>query len=466
MQRNRLYILAAATLAVTTLGSCQFEDDDKFSESAAQRIDSYNIALKSVLTSADGGWCIQYFPNSTTRGYNIMASFSESGVCRTACIFGQNNVAPAASNASATVFTMSNDDPSLYREAESLYGLDGSNGSVLAMTSYNEILSAFSSPQLDGVGLAGDDRFVLLSSADEILTAGIVRMKGSRYGGMVRMVRSSGSWKDELTAIYDNGQRLFGGAIASFRLEAGDSTMFAVQGQAGILHIGSQLTADGTGIASADIDREPFIVTPDGIRFQTELDKNGVSAIELNIAADGSALVSTDGQMRLVPMLEDYVATHDEILTFDVESLTGDLLVAYNALTDAMTDNGFAGVKVGLGCSTGAATEGSPVWGLVASGTKRINRVTRTFSFAIGFDVDSSVTGENSLTLEAEQRDANYLEQVAAAYGTYNSLAAPLTSFASMLEGSYAISADDNFAPSVISYAAKQFGGHSFRIVK
>lgn len=466
MQRNRLYILAAATLAVTTLGSCQFEDDDKFSESAAQRIDSYNAELKSVLTSADGGWCIQYFPNSTSRGYNIMASFSESGVCRTACIFGQNNVVPAASNTSAATFTMSDDDPSLYREAESLYELDGSNGSVLAMTSYNEILSAFASPQLDGMGLSGDDHFVLLSSADEIRNDGIVRMKGSRYGGMVRMVRSSGSWKDELTAIYDNGQRLFGGKMPGFRLEAGDSTMFVVQGKTGILHIGSRFAADGSGIASDDIDYVPFIVTADGIRFQTELVKNGVSAIELNIAADASALVSPDGQMRLVPMFEEYAAMHDEIFVFDAESLTGDLLTAYNALTDAMTASGFAGIKVGLGRSTGAATSGSPVWGLVASGTKRINRVTRTFSFAIGFDVDSSVVGENTLSLEAEQRDANYLEQIEASTGTYNSLAVPFTSLAAMLEGRYAISADDNFAPAVISYAAKTSNGQSFRIVK
>ena len=466
------YFWLAAPLAALTLSSCLFEEDDCFEESASVRIEQYNENVQALLVSPQYGWRMQYFPNTGSRGYNIMTSFTASGVCKAACIFAQENSdASVYSDAASRSFTFSAESPSKYREASSLYQMEESNGSVLAMVSYNDIISGFVAPQTDGTGYAGDDHFVVLSATDDEIL-----LKGDRYGARLRMVPAQGDWKEELTSIYQTNKDLFTEGVKSYYLMAGDSTFYCVEYATGILVVGSAMADrlnyqesrfsnaltstqrsdisnnNAAYVTSASVDYQTFITAPDGIRLQTAYQKAGVSGQTFTYNADSSALVS--GDMKLVPTLERYMAMHNDVWSLDTTQLSGGAQLACQSLYSTMSSLGFKNIKVGLGRSTGTATSGNAVWGLVVTGSITVKKKSTTFSFAIGYDVDASQLLRNTLTLEATQRDRNFNTSVVPESATYHSLYEPMLTLATALQGTYSLTANNGFNPSTVTYAS------------
>lgn len=484
-----IYYLFAASVAALTLSSCLFEEDDLFKESASQRVVSYNNDAQSVLVGQNQGWIMQYFPNPASGGYSIMTSFTQSGVCKAACIFAQKNADPSAtSDAAAGAFTLSPMNPADYREASSLYTLEESNGPVLAMSSYNDIISGFVAPQDDGAGYGGDDHFVILkATAEEVL------LKGARYGARIRMTPAQADWKEELNSIYTTNKDLFVDGVKSYYLMAGDSTFYCIESETGVLKIGNMmadrlnynepqfrnaLTSEersaitnnnATFVPSAQFDQVSFVPSKEGVRFQSAYEKSGVSGLTFAYNADSSALASENGKMKLVPTLERYMATHDEIWNLDTAQMTGQLKETYLALDSIMKAKSFTGVKIGFGRSTGASVSGNNVWGLIVNGslTVKVGKKTQKIpvSLAIGYDVDATTIGENSLKLEEVQRDMNFREQVVEASGNVHVLYEPMMLLAKAFEGNYALSASNAFNPATVTYVAKS-GDFSFTIVK
>lgn len=460
MRKNKRYLMVAAALATMTLSSCLFEEDDYFDKTPSKRIEAFDDDLANILTSAEKGWCVQYFPNDTTRGYNIMANFTASGVCHMACAFDRKLVSNADLGDLKVVYELTEENPNqYYREDTCLYEIKRQNGPVLAMTSYNTILSTFVEPAGDGLGLGGDDHLVLVSvSADEI------QLKGERNGGRVYMVPATDEWKNELKARYEDYQHVFKRGITTFKLLAGNDALVCREGKGtGILQYG-QLYVDKSGATSwIGVETAPFIMTANGIRFQKKFVRNEVSADVLNYNENRSALVSADGKVQIVPEYEAYLSSHDEVWQFDANSLQGDLLTTYQALSDAMKTSGFTGVKIGLGRATAMPTTGNKVWGLVAYGQRRVGRQTFTFTFVLGYDADVSQQQRIGLTLESVQRDKTYLDNIESASGSYRALYEPLNALAKALEGTYDVSVNDYFAPDTAIYKSTNV---SFQINK
>lgn len=484
-----IYYLFAASVAALTLSSCLFEEDDLFKESPSQRVVSYNNDAQSVLVGQKQGWIMQYFPNPASGGYSIMTSFTQSGVCKTACIFAQKNEDPSAtSDAAAGVFTLSPMNPADYREASSLYTLEESNGPVLAMSSYNDIISGFVAPQADGTGLGGDDHFVILkATAEEVL------LKGARYGARIRMTPAQADWKEELNSIYQTNKDLFVDGVKSYYLMAGDSTFYCIESETGVLKIGNMMadrlnynepqfrnaltskersaisSNNATFIPSAQYDEVSFVPSKEGVRFQSAYEKSGVSGLTFAYNADSSALVCENGKMKLVPTLERYMATHDEVWNLDTAQMTGQLKETYLQLDSVMKKMNFTGVKIGLGRSTGATVSGTQVWGLIVKGTLSVKVGKKTtkidVSLAMGYDVDASVQNQNRLTLEEVQRDKNYQDQVVAANGQCHGIYEPMQSLAKALEGEFNLSAPNAFNPRSVVYSSKS-NDFKFAIVK
>lgn len=165
------------TLAL--LASCTKEQEDFFPESSAQRADQTVASDIKVLTSAQNGWLMQYFPESQQSygGYNVIARFTEDGKVEALGEFG------------ATRTT-------------SLYRVSQSAGMVLTFDTYNEALHVFSDPAAPlggsaGQGLAGDYDFSILKA-----TADSVVLKGKASGNRVKMVpMQSDQWEDYLAVI-------------------------------------------------------------------------------------------------------------------------------------------------------------------------------------------------------------------------------------------------------------------------
>ena len=460
MKRNMRYLMMAAALATMTLSSCLFEEEDYFDKTPSKRIEAYNDDLVNLLTSAEKGWCIQYFPNDTTRGYNIMANFTASGVCHMACSFDRKLVSNADLGDLKVEYELTDENPNLYyREDTCLYEIKRQNGPVLAMTSYNTILSTFVEPAGDGLGLGGDDHLVLVSvSANEI------QLVGERNGGRVYMVPATDEWKNELKARYDDYQYIFKRGITTFKMLAGDAALVCREGNGtGILQYGQLYTNEAGETSWIGVENTPIIVTANGLRFQKKFVRNDVSADVLNYNENRSALVSADGKVQIIPEYEAFLASHDDVWPLDENSLEGDLLTTYQALADAMKTAGFTGVKIGLGRATALPTTGNKVWGLVAYGQRRVGRQTYTFTFVLGYDIDMPQAGRIDMTLETVQRDKTYLDNVAATSGSYRALYEPLNALAKAIEGTYDVTVDDYFVPASATYKSTNI---SFQVNK
>lgn len=485
--------IVSLLLAPAFLTGCLFEDDDAFSESASARIAHYNQNLQTTLCGSEQGWIMQYFPNASSRGYNIMASFSDSGVVRTACIFkqeSQNYYGQATDNhIGASSFTLSEDNPSFYRTASSFYELSEENGPVIAFRTYNEIVSAFVAPQTDGVGYQGDDHFILLStSADSII------MKGERYGGAVRLIPAKSDWLTELTQIYRTRQRVFVDGIKSYYLQSGDSTYYMNEYTAGIFVIGNALvdklnvydsqyanaltatqrtsiTKDGASVVvSPSVDYAPFVMTSNGVSLQYPYAKNGILGRDFSYNTDSSALVSADGQMQIIPTCDRYMATISSVWAFDAASLPADLKASYDQLQAAMVATGFSNIRIGIGLSSGASTSGALVWGLAVNGSRVVKSRVYNFSFAIALNPSVESRGTNTFRLDytsagVVKGDVNFTNQVVPASGTYHALYEPMKQIATQLDASFTIRPDDCFAPTSVVYTA-QNNSLSFKLIK
>ena len=460
---------ATALMSAMGLSSCLFEEDDAFSVSASQRIADFNADVRSVLTSPVDGWRMQYFPNTASRGYNIMASFTADGVCKTACIFAQHNTySGVTTDAASTSFTLVADNPSAYREASSLYQIDESSGSVLAMVSYNDILSAFVAPQLDGTGYAGDDHFIVLQATpDEVL------LKGERYGGRIRMVPAGSDWRSELTTIYNIRRMLFSSSINSFYLQAADSICYMTQSSTGIFAVGSLLVdrynlndpqcqnaltssqrvdvADNGAayIASASVSYSPFVVTPDGLWLQSPCAMAGVSGQEFCFSSEPACLETADGSMRIIPTFDRYLVMRRDVWYFDASTLSGTVMSAFRQLTSVLSAHSVRNARIGLGYSN----SGNSAWGLVVEGS--INGRTTSFCMSLDATVPGFSQGGFALSADASGNlsgDSNFLSAVVPASGSYHYMLDAMRQLASALTSTFDVSVDSYFSPSQATY--------------
>ena len=154
MKKKLFYITGVcALLALQTACSPQFED--LFDKSASERLEEAMDDAESVLTAADKGWAMGYFPNTETRGYVLFAKFNTDG---TVTLTDYNN-----GGLSST----------------STYSMNTSQGPVLNFDTYSEVLGHYTDPGtwLGGsTGNAGDFEFVIFNvTEDEVI------LKGKKY---------------------------------------------------------------------------------------------------------------------------------------------------------------------------------------------------------------------------------------------------------------------------------------------
>ena len=187
MNMNKI-LFASVLLCGTAMlfTSCKNEEDDLFSQSAAERLDSYKTQYTSqMVDNAPNGWVFQYFPNEETStkrsyGYVLLMKF-----------FGDHRVAMAMSNRYSQT--------GAYATDTSLWEIITDNGPVLSFNSYNECLHAFSNPFLEtptinylteatfesGEGIGGDYEFVIVDAPAE---GKYVTLKGKKRATYSRML--------------------------------------------------------------------------------------------------------------------------------------------------------------------------------------------------------------------------------------------------------------------------------------
>jgi hypothetical protein len=412
-----------AGLALTTtatMTSCLFEDDDKFDESAALRIEHYTDEVKQLLCSAENGWVMEYFPNSTSKGYNMLCRFDESGTVT----FASDHE------------YLRNSQAGKYTESTSLYELLKEDGPVLSFNTWNDVLTVFVDPvdpstgEKDGYGLEGDHNFVILSSsADEI------RLRGERQSGEVRMYPCTKDWQQFLADAKQSKSDFFNSTITAFTFTTATDTLYATGMNSGIMTIGERLVDAITAYQA------PFIVTDRGMRFQSAFDFRGVSAQEFVVNADSSALVSLDGQVTFTPIWQEYALTHTALWKLDTASFTPAMKAAYDNLAAALT-KGNANWTLQY-VAVGRETAGSNAlpYGLYKG--VEVDRASHTQRTA-GVRLDAERIGERIVRYTAvEQYDGNM-----STFGKRNAAVLTYaTELANLIAGEYVITPNSYFMP-------------------
>lgn len=480
------YVLCLAS-AMTLLSSCLFQEDEKFSESAGLRGQNYVNSIKEVLYTPEHGWVMQYFANNQeffetydeidkdfiryyTKGYNIYCRF-----------FADETVILSSDH------EWLRNNPGTFQSDTSLYTLNEQDGPVLSFDTWNDILSVFSDPAcpthpdyekygdngLDGVGLMGDNEFVVTRvSADEIL------MRGERHDGIVRLLRCPcpiDEYRQKVAAAATElvTSRCPNFVICSTYRDLTDS-IFCYDLKTSVMNFSYIPSADGV------IKGQPFIMTIDGMRFQrsTPLDFYVVredgdtvrwSYNVQNFAFDEahSCLKSDEESVVLIPDWKAYVRSRfsGSRVTFDNTASCAAFNTLYNkieqgvaALKGSTTAEGTTFTSASLTkLSWGKTSEASPsksVNGLAFSaainlsykvGSKtQTSKMRPVYGFEARFIDNMSV--DNTFTIEVDE--TNYSDFLT---GFFSSQMADYVAMANMLKGTYTIKPDDYFNPKEIT---------------
>jgi hypothetical protein len=409
--------LALSTTA--TMTSCLFEDDDKFDESAALRIEHYTDEVQHLLCSAENGWVMEYFPNASSKGYNLLCKFDESGTVT----FASDHE------------YLRNGQAGKYTESTSLYELLKEDGPVLSFNTWNDVLTVFVDPvdpstgEKDGYGLLGDHNFVILSSSESE-----IRLRGERESGELRMYPCTKDWQQFLADVKQTKSDFFNSAIGGFTFTTGQDTIYASGMTSGVMVLGERLTDPLVSY------QEPFIVTDRGIRLQFAYNFNGVTAQEFVINADSSALVSTEGDVVFAPIWQNYAATHLALWKLDASALNDEMASVYDSLAAAVkkANSAWTLQYVAVGTGVGSAIS----YGLyIVVETKPSTHAMR--NAGVRFDYEVTGSARVRYTMVAKEYDSNM-----ATFAKSNAdILTYLTRLGTLMEGEYNIVPNNYFHP-------------------
>jgi len=252
--------------------SCVLEQPELFTDSPAGRLNNTIKNDNDSLQHAVNGWAMEYFATTGSAGYTLLVKFDPSGQ---ALIAGKSELTG-----------------NLLVTDSCLYQMIGDNGPVLTFNSYNKVLHAFSNPENpDGYGLEGDYEFVVLKA-----TSTQILLKGKKRGTMIVMnkIPATVSWKEYYDNLDAMNAFLFAGSTNSLSLVSGTDTLIATNGSTHIF----RLTKPGEDPATTGKD-VPFIVTNNGLRFQTAYSYNGKDAQTFVLNANKQSLECSDNGLNL-----------------------------------------------------------------------------------------------------------------------------------------------------------------------
>lgn len=179
---KKIFFLLSVALISLAFTSCTIEQDDIFDKSSAARVEEALKADYKILTSAENGWLMQYFPSRSKEfgGYNVILKFTEDGKV-----------------------TVASDIASSDETATSLYKLVQSAGVTLSFDTYNDIFSLFADPSAQlagesGEGLGGDNDFSVISACSDSVV-----IKGKKTGNYAKLVPMKSDWKSYIDNVND-----------------------------------------------------------------------------------------------------------------------------------------------------------------------------------------------------------------------------------------------------------------------
>lgn len=268
---KRIYNILFTLIAVLAFTSCSNDIDEVFDKPSAERVNDAIAEYKTVLTSAENGWLMKYYPKANTKygGYNLLLKFGTDG-----------NV------------TAMSDALGADTKATSHYKLEQSASIVLSFDEYNKVIHFFSDPaNPDGIGdngkgMEGDLEFrVLTATADSVV------MLGKKRGTKIVMtpMAKDADWTETINQIDGLEQEM---QFPRYTCEVNDVKYVATSSYRTITFTSSNAEDGSTTI--------PYIVTDKGIEFYKPITLNGVTIKGFNyVGGDNYEFDATSGSAKM-----------------------------------------------------------------------------------------------------------------------------------------------------------------------
>lgn len=235
-------IIAFLFLAMSTLlmTSCLKNQDDIFDTSASIRVTEYLKNARRVLTSAENGWVMNYYPDNLQGygGFSYVLKFDDSNV--TAYFVNGKTGTQTLGDGSTVEVPLGE---------TSTYSLTNEDGPVIAFDTYNDYLHYFATPSAGAYEAQGGDFiFIILNISEDENT---ITLKGSRSGNLVRLYRNTTTPEQYITECINVTQSQLYETFAS------DDVLLD-------LDLESQQAVVSVGEESAETS---FIINNKGIKF-------------------------------------------------------------------------------------------------------------------------------------------------------------------------------------------------------
>ena len=323
--------LAAAAVAVASVASsCSREEDDIWSQSAAERLEAAKSEYHKRLCSAPNGWEMYYFADGDEQGYNFLMKFASDSV---------------------VVAARNHNTGNAYQQESSAFEVIADDGPVLTFNTYNSLLHIYADPQpdhdveSDGVGSGGDYEFKMMAVTDTM-----IYMRGKKTGREIYMYPLDGNtdWEQYFVDVEAMRDSMFNESIPTLWLQLADGVRYSITDAASqVMH----LVPEG-GDAITQTSTISYVLTPRGFRWITDFPGDTVTttpAREFVWNAEGTYLVSTDfggedcaaGATIKAPAFADLVTTLGTSWRIDQNGYTGNLSEVYQNLVDACTSEGY-----------------------------------------------------------------------------------------------------------------------------
>lgn len=305
-------------------GACTHEEDDIFSESAAERLNAASALYSARLMAQPNGWAMQLYPTTEDEapygnGYLMLLRFQDDY----SVIAAMNN-------------SLTGD---VYVEDQSAWEVITDDGPVLTFNTHNDVIHIFSDPDdvtsttdddETGTGIGGDYEFIIVDAPED---ASYMMLKGKKRAtyNLLTPVEEGVEYESYLADVKSFQNKMFSSDAPTVNyIHFGDSIYVMEDANDGIPNI-YPLGTD----AVLNESFNPFLVTKRGddyyFRFRDEYEVGDVTVQEFMYVTDEDVFRGVDDERA-------YICGYDPLEFFDSVFVDGQTFTLSKTSSDMSTD--------------------------------------------------------------------------------------------------------------------------------
>lgn len=267
---KKIFLAILCVVGSMSLQSCLHDDKEFFDDSAANRIENTVENTQKVLESSENGWELHYYTGEgyTGGGFTFLLKF-------------QNGKVTVAG------------DPALAtsdERATSSYGMDRSMGPVLTFNTYNHILHALGTPNINNIqGQQGDWEFVITK-----LTEDSIFVRGKKWSNDMVFTRlpQSVDWKEHLDSIGNVAKQLKDNYVDA-----------AAQDVSKAIEVNTSTRRIAGRNAMGQVEECPYVITTKGIEALTPITVGDGQTQSFDLTQNGNLQAGGTSQIELAPYI-------------------------------------------------------------------------------------------------------------------------------------------------------------------